>query len=338
MLVLSYQAVAPRVVAAPIAAGERCAVLGRVTLGARAQLAASAVIRADGESVTIGDDFFLGPRATIHIVHGRLGTHVGRRVSVGPNAVVHGCTVGDDCVIDENAVVLDGGSIDAGSYLAPSSVVFPRAALPGGMYCAGIPAAPVRPLEPGELDRLRSAVRANSGPAAKVAPGSSLAIEGPGYVSSTVVGAGTLTVAQDASVWFGCTFAAPGHKVVVGALANVQDNTHVEAVTRDVTIGAGTIVGHNVLIEDSTIGASALIGMGSILAPGTVVEDHVALAAGAHTKPGQVLTGGWLWGGRPARKIAPLSDGLRGVIRESAEIYADYARDFAAQDSPRGAK
>ncbi len=334
MLVLSYETVSPRLAGIPAGTGKRCAVLGRVTLGAGASLAESAVIRGDGESIEIGDDFFLGPRATVHIVHGRLGTHVGHRVTVGSNAVVHGCTVGHDCVIDHDAVVLDGGSIDAGSYLAPASVVFPRAALPSGMYCAGIPAAPVRPLEPGELQRLRQAVRGGSASAAHADLASAtLQVAGPGYVASTVIGAGSLTVERDASVWFGCSFAAAGRAVAVGALANVQDNTHIEAKTRDVVIGAGAIVGHNVLIVDSTVGADSLVGMGSILAPGTVIEAGVVLAAGAYTTQGQVVETGWLWGGRPARKIAPLSDTLRTVIRESAEIYADYARDFAAQDA-----
>jgi carbonic anhydrase/acetyltransferase-like protein (isoleucine patch superfamily) len=88
-------------------------------------------------------------------------------------------------------------------------------------------------------------------------------------------------------------------------------------------------VGHNVSLHDGRIGAQVLIGMGSVLAPGTVVQDRVLLAAGSRTAPGQVLESGWLWGGRTARAIARLDDRKLDLLRRSAVTYREYARGFA---------
>ena len=59
-------------------------------------------------------------------------------------------------------------------------------------------------------------------------------------------------------------------------------------------------------LGDCTIGKRSLIGIGSVVAEGVIVEDDVFLAAGAETTPGQVLEAGWLYGKRPAVKMAPL--------------------------------
>jgi carbonic anhydrase/acetyltransferase-like protein (isoleucine patch superfamily) len=66
-----------------------------------------------------------------------------------------------------------------------------------------------------------------------------------------------------------------------------------------------------------------------VVAPGTVVEDDVFLAAGASTTPGQVLASGHLYGGQPARVIAPLDDRKRALIQHTIGTYCDYARELA---------
>ena len=77
------------------------------------------------------------------------------------------------------------------------------------------------------------------------------------------------------------------------------------------------------------IGPRALIGIGSRIAPGTVVEEDVLLAAGAFTEPGQRLAAGWLWGGRPARAIAPLDDAKRRMMAATIVTYGAYGEAYA---------
>ena len=97
-------------------------------------------------------------------------------------------------------------------------------------------------------------------------------------------------------------------------------------------IGREATIGHNVLLHDCRIGDHSLIGIGAVVAKGSVVQDHVLLAAHARTIPGQVLESGWLYAGNPAKKLAPLDDGKRKMIAFIVEGYCQYAKDFGAAE------
>ena len=83
-------------------------------------------------------------------------------------------------------------------------------------------------------------------------------------------------------------------------------------------------------LHDCTIGSGSLIGIGSVVAPGTIVEDRVLLAASARTTPGQVLESGWMYGGNPARQMSRLDEGKHAMIDLIIGQYCQYARDFQA--------
>lgn len=74
--------------------------------------------------------------------------------------------------------------------------------------------------------------------------------------------------------------------------------------------------------------------MGSSLAAGTRVGDDVLVAAGSRTTAGQRLESGWLCGSRPARPISRLSEPMRETILSAADVYVEYAKEFAANQSP----
>ena len=117
--------------------------------------------------------------------------------------------------------------------------------------------------------------------------------------------------------------------VEVGVRATTGDlSTWVE--DQRFVIGADSTIGHNVTLGDCTIGARTLIGIGSVVANDTVIEDEVFLAAGAETLEGQVLESGWLWGKRPAVKIAPLDAVKRETMAVIPPLYMGYAREFDA--------
>ena len=334
--ILPYLGVLPRIAAPLRDCGVGSAIVGRVTLGANAELAPFAALRADGNVVQAGNDLFVGRHGTVHIAHGVYGAFLGHGVSVGANAIVHACTVGDGCVVLDNAIVLDGAQAGAGSVVAPGSVVMDRAVMPPGQWCEGAPAVPVRPVGAEELARLHQQVR-NHGRASRALPHADrLAApgrRGPGYIAATVSGAGEARLGVDASIWLSCVVDAPQHGVSIGARTNVQDNTVMRGIKRAVSIGQDSTIGHNVLLQDCTVGARCLIGMGSHLAPGTVVMDDVLLGGGSTTEPGQVLESGWLWRGRPAVRQSPMNDRRRSMILGAGTTYCMYGREFGiAQD------
>lgn len=335
--VLPYGSVHPALKGPFLGCHTGAAVLGRVALGHEATLGAYAVLRADGHVIEVGDSFYIGARGTLHIAHARYGTFVGNRVTVGRNAIVHGCTVGDDCVIGGDAIVLDGATIAPGSIVAPGSVVFPRTSMPAGWWCAGFPAKPVRELSGLELQELHLQIRkrsSRSGPMiAKLEPGSSTQDSHDRYVAATASCDGLVQMAEGSSIWFGCVVKGGGSGVRILSGANVQDNATLISSGEGLCIGEHSTIGHNAFLSDCTVGDRVLIGMGSQLAAGTHVEHDVLVAAGAQTTRGQRLDSGWIWGGRPARPISRMTSSTRELIQEAATVYREYAREFARSQS-----
>jgi carbonic anhydrase/acetyltransferase-like protein (isoleucine patch superfamily) len=313
-------------------AGAGSAILGKVHLGRNAHLRSDAVLRADGHTVRVGDDYCMGVHSTVHISHALHGTEIGDLVTVGDNSVVHACTLGDACVIEDRVCVLDAAVVGSGCVVAQGSVVYSRSTLAPDHWCEGIPARAVRPLLPGELQAARRNIRERhlTGPVANAAPVAVPLASGAGWVAATVRGAGKVEMALNSSLWFGCTVEAPAYGVSIEAGANVQDNSVLRGSQQCITVGTLTTVGHNVELLDCSVGARSLIGMGSVLAPMTRVENDVLLAAGSTTLVGQVLESGWLWGGRPARPIARLDERKLQLIAQSASVYQAYAREYSA--------
>lgn len=329
--VLSFEEVRPRLGGAPRLCGPGASLLGKATVGARSWLGPASVIRADGHFVEIGDDFRLGEMSTVHIAHAILPTIVGDRVTVGRNAVVHACTVGDDCVIEDGVVVLDGSTVEAGVLVEAGSTVFPRSTLKSGLLYAGSPARPVRPLEPGELDRrarvLSAAIAASLFAPAETA-GTGEASGDDVFVAHTAALSGRVAAGPGVGVFFGCKLEAAANAIVIGKNSNVQDNTVIDAAQGTVRIGDNTTIGHNVHLRAASIGAAALIGIGSLVDAGTVVDDDVLLAAGSVTRPGQHIERGRLWGGRPARPIARLDEAKREMMAAIIGQYRAYGAAY----------
>jgi carbonic anhydrase/acetyltransferase-like protein (isoleucine patch superfamily) len=328
--VLPYHGVSPQFATPPEHCGPDAAVLGRATIGRNAILGTSSVIRADGNTVAAGDDFSLGDRSTIHIEHDLLPAVIGDRVTIGENAVVHACTVHNDVVVEDGAVVLDASDVPDNVVVEAGSVVFPRSQLEGGKLYAGVPAKPVRDLRPGEVAERAAAIRERTG----IAAGSARALADGELHESVFVAAtarlrGRIFAAENSSIWYGCELDAGEGEIVIGAGTNIQDNTLIRCRPGErFVIAEDCTIGHNVTLGDCQIGARSLIGIGSVVANGTIIEDDTFLAAGAHTTEGQVLEGGWLWGKRPAVKIARLDDAKRQAMTMIPPLYAGYARTF----------
>jgi len=118
-------------------------VLGDVTLGARASVWPTAVIRADSDRIVVGADCNIQDGAVLHADPG-LPTVLGERVSVGHRAIVHGSTVEDDCLIGMGAILLNGVHVGRGSLVAAGAVCREGMRIPAGSVVVGIPARVAR--------------------------------------------------------------------------------------------------------------------------------------------------------------------------------------------------
>jgi len=120
-----------------VAAGAR--VIGAVTLEEGASVWYNAVLRADGDTITVGARSNLQDNVSVHVDAGK-PVVIGDDVSVGHNAVVHGCTIGDGSLVGMGAVVLNGARIGRGCLIAGGAVVLEGSEIPDGSLVAGVPA------------------------------------------------------------------------------------------------------------------------------------------------------------------------------------------------------
>ena len=118
-------------------------ILGDVTLGARASVWPTAVIRGDSDRIVIGEDTNIQDGAILHADPG-LPTTLGARVTVGHRAIVHGSTVEDDCLIAMGAILLNGVHVGAGSLVAAGAVCKEGMRIPPNSVVIGIPARVAR--------------------------------------------------------------------------------------------------------------------------------------------------------------------------------------------------
>lgn len=128
-------------------------VIGDATVNSQASVFYGAVVRADMDRIVLGAGSNLQDNVVVHTDYG-FPTWIGSGVSVGHAAVVHGCTVEDDCLIGMNATILNGARIGAGSLVAAGTVVLEGTVIPPRSLVAGVPGKVRRQLSDAEFDRV----------------------------------------------------------------------------------------------------------------------------------------------------------------------------------------
>jgi carbonic anhydrase/acetyltransferase-like protein (isoleucine patch superfamily) len=128
-------------------------VLGRVRLARGSSVWYNAVLRGDVDSIEIGEHSNVQDGCVIHVDAG-FPCRVGRRVTIGHNAILHGCTVEDGAMVGMGATLLNGSRIGRGALVAAGALVPEGADIPAGMLAMGVPARAVRPLREEEVARI----------------------------------------------------------------------------------------------------------------------------------------------------------------------------------------
>ncbi|WP_406264750.1 gamma carbonic anhydrase family protein [Streptomyces sp. NBC_00191] len=129
-------------------------VIGEVTMAPGSSVWYQTVLRADCGPIVLGADTNIQDNCTVHVDPGFPVT-VGERVSVGHNAVLHGCTVEDDVLVGMGATVLNGAHIGAGSLIAAQALVPQGMRVPPGSLVSGVPARVKRELTEEEREGIK---------------------------------------------------------------------------------------------------------------------------------------------------------------------------------------
>ena len=125
-------------------------VVGEVEIGKNSSVWFNAVIRADLDSVKIGEASNVQDNAVVHTSK-NFGVQIGNNVTVGHSAIVHGCTIGNNVLIGMGAIVLDGAVIEDNCIIGAGSLVTQGKLIPAGSLAFGNPAKVVRQLTDDEI-------------------------------------------------------------------------------------------------------------------------------------------------------------------------------------------
>jgi carbonic anhydrase/acetyltransferase-like protein (isoleucine patch superfamily) len=126
-------------------------VIGDVKIGKGCSIWFNTTLRGDVMPIVIGDDTNIQDNAVIHGTYNKCGAVIGNKVTVGHSVILHGCKIGDLCLIGMGTVIMDQAEIPARSIVAAGSLVTEGARFPEGHLILGRPAKAVRPLNEKEL-------------------------------------------------------------------------------------------------------------------------------------------------------------------------------------------
>ena len=133
-------------------------IIGEVHIGANSSVWCGAVVRGDVNHITIGDDTNIQDLCTLHVSHIRADSPgsgaaliIGDRVTVGHNVILHGCEIGDECLIGMGAIIMDHAVLEPHVLLGAGSLVPEGKRLKGGHLYLGSPVREVRLLTAEEL-------------------------------------------------------------------------------------------------------------------------------------------------------------------------------------------
>ena len=133
---------------------DNATLIGDVHIGARSSVWFGAVVRGDVFHIRIGSETSIQDNTVVHVTHDRFATVVGDRVTVGHSVTLHGCTIGDLCIIGMGATILDQVEVGERCIVGAGSLLTPGTKVPPGHLVMGTPARVKRPLTEAELQWL----------------------------------------------------------------------------------------------------------------------------------------------------------------------------------------
>ena len=146
---------------------ENATIVGEVSCGDNCSFWFNSVVRGDVNSITLGNKVNVQDGAVIHCTYQKAATTIGNNVSIGHNAIVHGCTIDDNVLIGMGAIVMDHAHIKSGSIVAAGAVVLENTVVEAGSVYAGMPAKKVKDISEdlmkGEVERIANNYQMYSG-------------------------------------------------------------------------------------------------------------------------------------------------------------------------------
>ena len=137
---------------------ENATIVGDVLMGNQCSVWFNAVIRGDVHYIKMGDKVNVQDGAVIHATYQKSPTNIGNNVSIGHNAIVHGCTIHDNVLVGMGSIIMDDCVVESNSIIAAGAVVTQNTRVEAGSIYAGVPAKKVKDISEelisGEINRI----------------------------------------------------------------------------------------------------------------------------------------------------------------------------------------
>ena len=137
---------------------DNAAIVGDVVMGDQCSIWFNAVIRGDVHYIKMGHKVNVQDGAVVHCTYLKAPTHIGNNVSIGHNAIVHGCTIKDNVLVGMGSIIMDDCVVGSNSIIAAGAVLTQGTHVPEGSIFAGMPAKKIKDISPelsrGEIDRI----------------------------------------------------------------------------------------------------------------------------------------------------------------------------------------
>ncbi|MBW2476188.1 MAG: gamma carbonic anhydrase family protein, partial [Deltaproteobacteria bacterium] len=144
-MIMPYESTVP-LIDSSVFVADNATIIGDVTIGEDSSVWFNVVVRGDVNNIRIGDRSNIQDGSIVHVTHQKHPTRIGDDVTVGHSVTLHGCTVGNACLIGIGSILLDGVEVGDCSLVAAGSLVVPGSQIPPGSLVMGQPAKVVRPL------------------------------------------------------------------------------------------------------------------------------------------------------------------------------------------------
>lgn len=129
---------------------ETSTIIGKTKIGKNVSVWPGACLRGDSDSINVGDGSNVQDNATVHTTEG-CPVNIGKGVTVGHNAIIHGCTIKDNVLVGMGATVLDGAVIEENCIIGAGALVSSGKVIPAGSLVVGLPGKIVRQLTDDEV-------------------------------------------------------------------------------------------------------------------------------------------------------------------------------------------
>lgn len=150
------------------------------------------------------------------------------------------------------------------------------------------------------------------------------------FIAENCTIVGDVVIGDNCSVWFNAVIRGDVHYIKIGNNTNIQDGAviHATYLKAPTNIGNNVSIGHNALVHGCTLHDHTLVGMGAIVMDHAVVNEFVIIAAGAVVLENTICESGYLYAGIPAKKIKPLTDEQRAMLKQLPQNYIMYSGWF----------